>query len=138
MDTTAKQGAINDIVIQGFHDFLDTAAKEGIEDECTVKAYYYIQGLRDTVKDEDETEERWADTEEVRRQVQDLLLTLSQYRNAKVRKLATEILRKAKARFPDIDVPFSLKARLNRLTGKRALLHVMRRERKESSSPEAA
>lgn len=137
MDTTVKQEAVNDIVIQGFHEFLDIATEEGIEDECTVKAYYYLQGLRDTTKDDDETDERWPDGEEVKKQVQDLLLTLAQYRNAKVRKLAENTLRDAQRHFPGMTVPFSPKALMNKVLGRRALLHVMRRERKESTSPEA-
>ncbi|MBW2983433.1 hypothetical protein KY327_03965 [Candidatus Woesearchaeota archaeon] len=136
MNTGTKQSLIKTIIIRGFHGFLDTATKEGLDDGCTVKAYYYLQGLRDTIKDEDKTDERWLTGEEVKKQAQDLLLTLSQYNNHRIRELKKDILKKAKKQFPGIETPFSFKAHLNKMVGRRRLLHVMRRERKDSTSPE--
>ncbi len=91
-----KRDIIENILIWAFNEFLSISESENIDDECTVRIYFYIQGLRHSIRTEETLEEVWNKKDKITSQVIDMLKTFAFYLNnnkvkRKIRNLMKQI-----------------------------------------------
>ena len=118
-----KRDLIENILIKGFSKFVSISKEENIDDECTVRVYFFIHGLRDSIRDDEVLENEWKQEEDIKNQIIDLVLTLSQYDNRNISKLKTDIIKKARKYFPNINIPFKTTVVLRKFFGNRKLIN---------------
>ena len=70
---------IEKILIKSFREFAVLAEEELIMDECVVKVYFYIHGLRDSIKTNKEMDKEWDDINKLHTEFVNMLKTFGQY-----------------------------------------------------------
>ena len=120
---SAEREIVENILILGFRAFMSSSSKNNIDDDCTAMVFFYIQGLRDSIETDEILEAQW-NMEELRRQVIDLVLTLSQYRNTEMKLLKDDIIKEGKKYFPDLEIPFRWSVFIKQFVGGRKLLNI--------------
>ncbi len=78
-----KRRIIEEVLIFGFHEFLEIAKKHEVDDDCVAYAFFFIQGLRDSIKTDAILKRDWKDNNEVEKQVINMIKTFSFYLNYK-------------------------------------------------------
>jgi len=71
---------IENILIKSYRGFLDIASHKNIDDEYTVRIYFFNQGLRDALKDDQILKEEW-NLNKIDYEVRNMIKILSRYLN---------------------------------------------------------
>jgi hypothetical protein len=101
-----KRELIEDILIDSFSKFMSISDELNIKDECVLRTYFYIQGLRDSIKTDKMLELKWKSEEQIKFQMIDLILTLSQYSEKEICLLKKQVVRKFNNMYKNIQIPF--------------------------------